>query len=166
MYTTINAFLADWDNENQATQKIFAELTDSSLDQKVSPDGRSLGRLAWHITQTLGEMMGRLGLSVETPAEDAPVPLVAGEILLAYKHAALKLGEQIRERWSDASLEESTNMYGEDWKNTFSLAVLVRHQIHHRAQMTVLMRQAGLFVPGIYGPSKEEWTKYGMPAAL
>jgi hypothetical protein len=24
------------------------------------------------------------------------------------------------------------------------------------------MRLQGLMVPGIYGPSKEEWTKYGM----
>jgi len=27
-----------------------------------------------------------------------------------------------------------------------------------------LMRQAGLKVPGIYGPSKEEWALMGMPA--
>ncbi len=30
--------------------------------------------------------------------------------------------------------------------------------------MTVLMRQAGLTVPGIYGPSKEEWANLGMEA--
>jgi uncharacterized damage-inducible protein DinB len=40
--------------------------------------------------------------------------------------------------------------------------VLVTHQTHHRAQMTVLMRQAGLQVPGIYGPVKEGWAAYGM----
>jgi uncharacterized damage-inducible protein DinB len=28
--------------------------------------------------------------------------------------------------------------------------------------MTVLMRQAGLPVPGLYGPSKEEWAAMGM----
>jgi len=37
------------------------------------------------------------------------------------------------------------------------------HQTHHRAQMTVLMRQAGLKVPGVYGPSREEWSQMGMP---
>ena len=26
----------------------------------------------------------------------------------------------------------------------------------------VLMRQAGLKVPGVYGPAREEWTAYGM----
>ena len=43
-----------------------------------------------------------------------------------------------------------------------SLQVLVVHQAHHRGQMTVLMRQAGLTVPGVYGPAREEWTTYGM----
>jgi uncharacterized damage-inducible protein DinB len=42
--------------------------------------------------------------------------------------------------------------------------VLITHQIHHRAQMTVLMRLAGLKVPGVCGPAKEEWKAMGMPA--
>jgi uncharacterized damage-inducible protein DinB len=33
---------------------------------------------------------------------------------------------------------------------------LVRHLIHHRGQLIVLMREAGLIVPGVYGPSREE----------
>jgi uncharacterized damage-inducible protein DinB len=53
-------------------------------------------------------------------------------------------------------------MYGEKWKRAQTLASLVFHQIHHRGQMTVLMRQAGLKVPGIYGPAREEWSAWGM----
>jgi uncharacterized damage-inducible protein DinB len=30
--------------------------------------------------------------------------------------------------------------------------------------MTVLMRQAGLTVPGCYGPAAEEWATMGIPA--
>ena len=30
--------------------------------------------------------------------------------------------------------------------------------------MTVLLRQAGLTVPGIYGPAKEGWAAYGLDA--
>ena len=40
---------------------------------------------------------------------------------------------------------------------------MVKHEVHHRAQMTVLMRQAGLAVPGIYGPAAEEWEAMGLP---
>ena len=45
-----------------------------------------------------------------------------------------------------------------------TLFYLIAHQTHHRGQMTVLMRQAGLRVPGIYGPAKEEWAAFGAPA--
>jgi uncharacterized damage-inducible protein DinB len=52
-------------------------------------------------------------------------------------------------------------MYGMDWNKGTTLHILVTHQTHHRGQFTVLMRQAGLKVPGVYGPSKEEWIAYG-----
>ena len=47
--------------------------------------------------------------------------------------------------------------------NSIFLMTLINHQNHHRGQMTVLMRQAGLTVPGVYG-SKEEWAAAGMEA--
>ena len=43
-----------------------------------------------------------------------------------------------------------------------TLQGLIHHEIHHRAEMIVLMRLAGLPVPGLYGPTREEWTQYGM----
>jgi uncharacterized damage-inducible protein DinB len=55
-------------------------------------------------------------------------------------------------------------MYGEKWKRGVTLTVLVTHQAHHRGQMTVLMRQAGLRVTGVYGPAREEWAGMGMSA--
>ncbi len=55
-------------------------------------------------------------------------------------------------------------MFGMMWPRGLTLQVLIRHEIHHRAQMTVLMRLAGLRVPGIYGPSREEWAERGMRA--
>ena len=66
------------------------------------------------------------------------------------------------ENWNDESLLESDEMYGDSWKRGTTLTILISHQAHHRGQMTVLMRQAGLLVPGVYGPSKEEWVSYGM----
>lgn len=55
-------------------------------------------------------------------------------------------------------------MYGEMWAEGKTLSVLVTHQIHHRSQLTIVMRLLGLKVPGTYGPSNEEWAAYGMPA--
>ena len=90
------------------------------------------------------------------------MPTQASAIVSAYDAVAQSLAEQIRERWTDATLPELDDMYGEKWKRGFTLAVLIRHQAHHRGQMTVLMRQAGLKVPGVYGPAREEWLGMGM----
>ena len=53
-------------------------LTDASLGQMVAPGGRSLGRIAWHIVQTLGEMGGHAGLKVEGANEKTPQPAHGG----------------------------------------------------------------------------------------
>jgi uncharacterized damage-inducible protein DinB len=44
--------------------------------------------------------------------------------------------------------------------------MIIKHIIHHRGQMTVLMRQAGLKVPGVYGPAREEWEKIGLESSV
>ncbi len=67
--------------------------------------------------------------------------------------------------WTDDTLQEDVTMYGETWKKGFALWVTVVHQVHHRGQLTVLMRMAGLKVPGVYGPCKEEWEAYGLGKA-
>ena len=84
-------------------------------------------------------------------------------IVAAYEAASQRLAEQVA-GWSDAALETEDEMYGERWARGRTLLALVAHQAHHRGQMTVLMRQAGLAVPGIYGPAREEWAAFGMPA--
>lgn len=163
MYHTIKEFLEDWKNESSATYKVFEAFTDESLNQKVYTEGRTLGKIAWHIVVTVGEMAGKVGAKVECPAEDSPVPASAAVIAAAYKTAADSLYADAENNWTDAMLADVFDMYGEQWTRAKTLDVLIKHEIHHRAQLTVLMRQAGLKTPGVYGPSKEEWAAYGMP---
>ncbi len=161
---TITDFENWWNNESNATRKILGALTDASLGQAVNKDHRTLGRMAWHIIQTIGEMSGRVGLKIEAPAESVPVPNSAKAVQEAYDKAARGVLEQIKKNWNDETLLQEDDMYGSKWMRSFTLFVLIGHEIHHRGQMTVLMRQAGLKVPGIFGPSLEEWAGYGMPA--
>ena len=72
--------------------------------------------------------------------------------------------KSIQTKWTDTDLMEGIEVYGQQWERRKILSVLVLHQTHHRGQITVLMRLEQLPVPGIYGPSKEEWSKYGMEA--
>ncbi|MCB0724976.1 MAG: DinB family protein [Ignavibacteriae bacterium] len=162
MYRKVQDFLDNWAYESSATAKVLGNLTDESLGQKVTDDGRSLGFLAWHTVVTIPDMMGRTGLKIDGPAFEDPMPSTAAEIKQAYEKAAASLADQISKEWNDDSLNTEDDMYGENWKKGQSLHNFLTHEIHHRAQMTVLMRQAGLKVPGVYGPSKEEWANYGM----
>lgn len=162
MYTSLEAFLITWGYESASTQKLMDVLTDASLPQPVHEGGRTLGRLAWHIAQTIPEMMSKTGLHVTGVDEHAPAPSSAAVIAQAYRDASASLVEQLRAHWTDATLLEQDNMYGEQWARGLTLSILVNHQTHHRGQMTVLMRQAGLTVPGVYGPAKEEWAQIGM----
>jgi uncharacterized damage-inducible protein DinB len=164
MYTTVAEFVALWGHESASTLKIMRTLTDGSLKQAVTPMDRTLGRIAWHVVLTIPEMMNRTGLSVVGPAEQDAVPSFARVIADSYERVSASLLEQVQGHWTDATLRLEDDMYGQRWKRGFTLVALVHHQIHHRGQMTVLMRQAGLVVPGTHGPAREEWSAFGMAA--
>jgi uncharacterized damage-inducible protein DinB len=162
MYRVLNDFLDDWKYESESTLKTFNNISDEKKNQKITPDGRSLGYIAWHITQSLPEIMHRIGFKFDTYKEQVPEPEKFSEVISFYKLYSDQIFNQVKENWTDEILNDETNMYGETWKMGKVLSMLVIHQAHHRAQMTVLMRQAGLPVPGVYGPSREEWAAMGM----
>jgi len=161
MITSVNQFLDIWKQESKGTHDVFAALTDESLAQSIGPDNRTLGRIAWHLTQTLPEMMNRTGLEVRGPDEHTPPPPSASKILAEYDAASNSMLDEVR-KWNDSMLNDVDEMYGQKWKKGQTLMVLILHQAHHRGQMTVLMRQAGLRLPSFYGPVREDWAQWGM----
>ena len=163
MFRTINDFLESWKYESETTLKVIHNLTDDSLKQKVYSEGRTLGFIAWHVTTTISEMLSKTGLPVKDVSEEK-VPAAAKEIYIQYEKSSKEAVDLIAQQWKDEMLQDDINMYGQTWKRSAVLYSLITHQAHHRGQMTVLMRQAGLKVPGVYGPSKEEWATFGMPA--
>lgn len=163
MLRTISDFQLAWNQESAITAKVLRALTDASLSHQVVPGGRTLGRVAWHVVLSVSEMGRHAGLTVEGPSEQAGIP-DAATMIATYEQSARSIADAVARQWTDAMLPEKIPMYGEQWPRSGALESLIAHQTHHRGQMTVLMRQAGLAVPGVYGPSKEEWAAIGMPA--
>ncbi|UII57647.1 DinB family protein [Cytobacillus spongiae] len=162
MYRSLSDFMKSWEYEASATMRVLKSLTDESLMQEVTPNQWSLGRIAWH-TVTALKVIGLQGdLRFEAPGEDWTVPSSADAIAKNYSEASTHFVEALETQWTDQSLFEKVDFFGIQMTKGTLLLYLCQHQAHHRGQMTVLMRQAGLNVPGIYGPSKEEWTKIGM----
>lgn len=160
MFTRVQDFLNEWKTETGFTKAILKALTDQSLAQAINTDHRTIGRIAWHIVTTIPEMMSNTGLKLDFD-EKAPVPPTAAEILAGYEKCADALAEQVKSNWDDNAMMTEDNLYGEQWARGKTLLILIKHEIHHRGQLTVLMRQAGVVVPSMYGPAKEGWAAYG-----
>ncbi|MCL4509629.1 MAG: DinB family protein [Bacteroidetes bacterium] len=161
MYRSLDDFLTDWRYESEATTKVLSNLTDPSLSQKVDPEGRSISQIAWHIATAPVEMLNHVGIKVDGHSRSEVIPNRAKDIASAYQRASASLGEQLKKNWSDKMLPEEIEIFRDKWSRGKFLHSLILHQAHHRGQMTVLMRQAGLKVPGVYGPSREEWSAMG-----
>lgn len=164
MYHKISDFIEDWKYESESTIKILSNLTNEALTIKFNNEIRTAGKLAWHIVGAIAELGQRMGLTFEKVDQNSPSPTTAKEIVNEYQCASDGLIKEIKEKWNDEtlSIEDEITGQGEKWARGKTLGALITHQIHHRAQLTVVMRLAGIKVPGIYGPAKEEWANYGM----
>ena len=165
MFRHIRDVEATWREEVAMTLKVLEAIPDADAHTAVAPDHRDLRRMAWHLCETVVEMPGHMGLKVSGfPGEpfQVPVPPTMADIRKVYAGVSTSLLETLKPL-NDMALAATYPFYGETWTGAFALSVLVRHQIHHRGQMTVLMRQAGLPVPSTYGPAREDWAGMGMP---
>jgi uncharacterized damage-inducible protein DinB len=161
MYSDIKQFIEDWKKESDSTIKLFENLNDDSLGKKFFDRVRTPGFLAWHITASIGEMLETAGYRIGITKHHDMAPATVKEIINVYIDSTEKLIKEVA-NWSNEELDEEVNMYGEMWTKAQVLTALVKHQIHHRGQLTVIMRMAGLKVPGMYGPSYEEWEQMKM----
>jgi uncharacterized damage-inducible protein DinB len=156
MFTSTNDFLREWKQEAATTQKVFDALTDASLKQEAGPDLYTIGSVAWHVTGAAYYFLAQVGVTFEAPDLQKPAPASASEIAETYKLVSTRLADAVSEQVSAEKLNEPISLFGMDMPFQGVLRLLIQHQAHHRGQLTVLMRQAGLQVPGVYGPSKEE----------
>ena len=115
MFRNIEDFRTAWDYEAEMTGKALLNLTDESLNAKVYDDGRTLGYLGWHLTLTLGEMLGKVGLTIDAPVPDTECPMSAAEIARLYGIGAKSVGDEVSKNWTPETLLIEDEMYGETW---------------------------------------------------
>jgi uncharacterized damage-inducible protein DinB len=153
MFRNVEDFQKSWKAESKSTLRVFGALNDESLAQSVGGDGYTLGSLAKHVTGAALAIPAHAGM-MPMPAATPALTTVA-EIAAAYEQNVKQVADLVA-KWSDAQLGEEVPAFGQNFKRGAILSMLISHQAHHRGQMTVLMRQAGLKVPGVYGPSESD----------
>lgn len=156
MYRTVNDFLFDWSNSASGTISVLEALTDEKLNQAIVEGHNTLGWLGWHLVTSVSFFAGQIGLNVTVPGDVKTVPNKASEILDSYKKVSEELKKAVEEGLTDESIVEKVEAFGQLTPRGMMLSKCIEHQTHHRGQMTVLLRQAGLKVPSIMGPTKED----------
>lgn len=170
MYRRLDDFRTQFQEEVDDTLKVLRAIPEASAMQAVGAAHRDLRRLAWHLVESLVSLPAQIGLQVDGPPTDdqgsalEPIPATFSAICARYERAATSLLSGVA-AWSDEDLLIEDLMFGHmTWTRGYSLRALELHQAHHRGQMIVLMRQAGLKVPAFYGPTLDDWAAMQMAA--
>lgn len=155
MYRTVQDFLTDWDYSAAGTLKVLEAMTDDKLDQAIAEGHNTLGWLGWHLATAPAFFMGAIGLKVSA-GDPKQVPTKAAEIAEAYRQIVREVKLEVEKGLTDELMIELVDSFGHPTPRGALLRMFIDHQTHHRGQMTVLLRQAGLPVPGVMGPTKEQ----------
>jgi len=156
----LDNFRAAWNSEAQSTIRLLDTLPTNQYDFRPDPKGRSIGELAWHLSEidaclSFGIAERRFRFEDEPPNLKRPreVKLLAPGYRRVHEEAVARI-----ERLEPRDLDEIVTFFDGRrlairdvlWKE------LLHHLIHHRAQLVLMCRMAGGTPPGLYGPNRED----------
>ena len=156
----LDTFRTLWSSEAENTIRLLEALPPDQYDFRPDPKGRSIGELAWHLSEidaclSFGIAARRFRLEDEPPDLKRPreVRLLAPGYRRIHEQAVARL-----EGLESDQLDDSVTFF--DGRQLTIREVLwnelLHHLIHHRGQLVMLCRMAGGPPPGLYGPNREE----------
>lgn len=156
----MDRFRTAWNAEASRTITLFEILPSDKYDFRPDPGGRSIGELAWHLSEidaclTYAIELGRFRLEDEPPHLQRPreVSLLAPGYRQIHQEATARL-----DGLTDDDLDRKVTYF--DGRELTIREVLwdqlLGHLVHHRGQLVLLCRMAGGTPPGLYGPNRED----------
>jgi uncharacterized damage-inducible protein DinB len=156
--------LEELEQEAEATRRVLEHVPNGQLTWRPHVKSRTLGQLALHIAIVPGAV-AELAAS-PSPAQvpqfgDDPSPSSVEDLVPALQQS-IATAKRVLGGMNDATLTETWRlMRGE--RELFAIprigflrSVMLNHWYHHRGQLTVYLRELGIPVPAIYGPSADE----------
>ncbi len=155
----VETFFAVWEREAQKTVETLKTLPAGQYDFRPDASGRSLGELAWHLAEldayvSFGVASGTLAVDTKPPNIKRPMTIEA--LAPGYERIHKEARERLR-YLTVADLEREMQFFGSTqtvsallWDN------MLLHLIHHRGQLSLLVRLAGGVVPPLFGPTREQ----------
>jgi uncharacterized damage-inducible protein DinB len=158
----VEALLQELAQEAQTTRRVLERVPGDQLNWKPHAKSMSLGQLALHVATVPGNVAQITQQSpFPLPPFTQPSAASAAELLPALDQNIAAATQVLR------SLDEAA--LGKIWRvvdgerevmaapvGAVLRSIMLNHWYHHRGQLSVYLRQLGVAVPSIYGPSADE----------
>ncbi len=159
----IDGLLQELEQEARTTRRVLERVPDDRLTWRPHEKARTLGELALHVARVPGGIAELVASPspAQLPQLTDTIPENASELIPALERSIAKARTALGSM-SDAELTATWRlMLGERELFASPRAALLRsimlnHWYHHRGQLTVYLRELGVPVPSIYGPSADE----------
>ena len=158
----IDGMLQELEQEAHTTRRVLERVPDAQLTWRPHKKARTLGELALHVASVPGAVAAIASQSqIQAPEFVDPSPKSASELIPALDDSIAK-AKSLLGGMDDATLNGMWRMMHGD-REIFAVpraallrTVMLNHWYHHRGQLTVYLRELGVAVPSIYGPSADE----------
>jgi len=155
----LDRFRKVWDMEANLTTKLLEALPADQYDFRPDAGNRSLGEMAWHLSEIEGYISHGITKGAVTFQEAPPnmqrpreVRLLAPGYGRIHDEAVARLADL-----TEAQLDREIQFADRRMPIRDILwGAMLMHLIHHRGQLSLMCRMAGGKSPGIYGPNREE----------
>jgi uncharacterized damage-inducible protein DinB len=160
--THVEMLLQELELEAQTTRRVLERVPDERLGWKPHDRSMSLGQLALHVATVPGTIAELSQTSpFPLPEFQQPSAASAAELVPALDDSVARARTILRRldesdlakvwRVVDGSREVMAIPVG-----AMLRSIMLNHWYHHRGQLSVYLRQVGVPVPSIYGPSADE----------
>jgi uncharacterized damage-inducible protein DinB len=158
----IDSLLQELEQEARTTRRVLERVPDDQLGWRPHKKARTLGELALHVAGTPGAVAALVVQSeIQAPTFTDPVPKSAAELIPALDES-IATAKHLLGKMDDATLNGQWRMM-RDGREVMSIprvafirSIMLNHWYHHRGQLSVYLRQLGVPIPSIYGPSADE----------
>lgn len=166
----IDALLQELEQEAHTTRRVLERVPNDQLGWKPHPKSMSLGQLALHVATVPGGVAQIATQShVQVPKFSQPSATNAAELIPALNQS-LARAKELLAGMDDAALASTWRLMNGDHevmampRGAVLRSIMLNHWYHHRGQLSVYLRQLGVLIPSIYGPSADE-NPFVQPAA-
>jgi uncharacterized damage-inducible protein DinB len=156
--------LPEFDREMATTRKMLERFPEDKVDWKPHDTCMTLGRLAGHVAELTGWVVTTMNqdrLELD-PSKFTPYILKSrSEAVKQFDEGVKTAREAIAGASDETFMKPWTFVAGGQTIFTMPKIAVYRgfvmnHMIHHRGQLAAFYRIAGVPIPSMYGPSKDE----------